>query len=132
AGARPVSQPPTPAQAAVGDRGQRNTAKECSGEPRLARFGRGSRCGGKGRNAAGRILRSKNGGLGELPLHGTAGSFSFRAGNTLAIACAIWPKTSIFIDVRRALDGWIAATLARCSTMKGHYRIRPTIGANKI
>jgi hypothetical protein len=31
-----------------------------------------------------------------------------------------------------AADGWIAATLARCPTMKDHYRIRPTIGANKI
>ena len=56
----------------------------------------------------------------------------FRAGSTFALACAIWPKTSIFIDVRRAVDGWIAATLARCSTMKGHYRIRPTIGVNAI
>jgi hypothetical protein len=65
-------------------------------------------------------------------LNGTARSLSFRAGSTLAIACAIWPQRSIFIDVRRAADGWIAATLARCSTMKGHYRIRPTIGANKI
>jgi hypothetical protein len=60
------------------------------------------------------------------------GSSSSRAGSTLAIACAIWRKRSIFIDVRGAADGWIAATLARCSTMKGYYRIRPTIGANKI
>jgi len=81
----------------------------------------------------GRILRIKSGAFGELHwLNGTARSFSFRAGNTLAIGCAIWPKTSIFIDVGRAVDGWIAATLARCSTMKGHYRIRPTTGANKI
>jgi len=65
-------------------------------------------------------------------LNDRARLLSFRAGSTFALACAIWPKTSIFIDVRRAVDGWIAATLARCSTMKGHYRIRPTIGADKI
>jgi hypothetical protein len=35
-------------------------------------------------------------------------------------------------DVRRAADGSMATTLARCSTKKDHYRIRPTIGANKI
>jgi len=62
--------------------------------------------------------------------HGTI--IEFPRGKHIALACAIWPKTSIFIDVRRAVDGWIAATLARCSTMKGHYRIRPTIGADKI
>jgi hypothetical protein len=28
--------------------------------------------------------------------------------------------------------GWIAATLAKCSTIRGRYRIRPKIGANKI
>jgi len=40
-------------------------------------------------------------------------------------------KQSIFIAARHVADGWIAASLARCSTMKGHYRIRPTIGADK-
>ena len=66
--------------------------------------------------------------------NGTARSLSFRAGGTLAIACACatWPRRSIFIDVRRAADGWMATILARCSTMKGHYRIRPTIGVNAI
>ena len=41
-------------------------------------------------------------------------------------------KQNIFITARHVADGWIAATFARCSTMKGHYRIRPTIGADKI
>jgi hypothetical protein len=39
-------------------------------------------------------------------------------------------KQSTFIAARAG--GSIAASLARCSTMKGLYRIRPTIGADKI
>jgi hypothetical protein len=67
-------------------------------------------------------------------LNSTTGSSSSRAGSTLAIACACatWSRRSIFIDVRRAADGWMATTLARCSTMRGRYRIRPTIGVNAI
>ena len=53
---------------------------------------------------------------------------------TSAVQWAIRPKTkpSVFIDAQRAADGWIAATLAKCSTIRGRYRIRPKIGANKI
>ena len=54
--------------------------------------------------------------------------------NHIGRRMAIRPKMkqSIFIAARHVADGWIAASLARCSTMKGHYRIRPTIGADKI
>jgi hypothetical protein len=55
-----------------------------------------------------------------------------RPENRLSISRLDVVHGQLFIDVRRAADGWIAATLARCSTMKGHYRIRLTIGANKI
>ena len=46
----------------------------------------------------------------------------------------IRPKTkpSICIDARCAANGWIAATLAKCSTTRGRYRIQSTIGANEI
>jgi hypothetical protein len=68
-------------------------------------------------------MAERNGTIIEFPRGRHIGPF--------ACACATWPK-NIFIDVRRAADGWMATTLARCSIMKGHYRIRPTIGANKI
>jgi putative ABC transport system substrate-binding protein len=42
-----------------------------------------------------------------------------------------WSSPAVFA-ARRAAGGWIAATLAKCSTMRGRYRIRPKIGANKI
>ena len=47
---------------------------------------------------------------------------------------AIRPETklSIFIDALRAAGGWIAAILAKCSTMRGRHRTQPKIGANKI
>jgi hypothetical protein len=53
---------------------------------------------------------------------------------TSAVQWAIRPKTkpTVFIDAQCAADGWIAATLAKCSTMRGRYRIRPKVGANKI
>ena len=46
---------------------------------------------------------------------------------------AIRPETklSIFIDALRAAGGWIAAILAKCSTMRGRHRIQPKIGANR-
>jgi hypothetical protein len=51
-----------------------------------------------------------------------------RAGSTIR------PKTkpSICIDARCAANGWIPATLAKCSTTRGSYRIQPTIGANEV
>jgi transposase len=66
-------------------------------------------------------------------LNSTARSLSSRAGSTSVVAWAIRPETKpIFIDARRAAGGSIAATLAKCSTMRGRHRIRPKIGANKI
>ena len=64
----------------------------------------------------------------------TVRSLRSHAATISAIAWAIRPKMkqNIFITARHVADGWIAATFARCSTMKGHYRIRPTIGADKI
>jgi hypothetical protein len=54
--------------------------------------------------------------------------------STSVVAWAIRPETklSIFIDALRAAGGWIAAILAKCSTMRGRHRIQPKIGANKI
>jgi hypothetical protein len=53
---------------------------------------------------------------------------------TAAVGCAIRPKAkpSIFIDARCAAGGWIAATLGKCSTMRGHYLIQPKIGADTV
>jgi len=41
-------------------------------------------------------------------------------------------EPSIFIDARCAAGGWIAATLGKCSPMRGHYLIQPKIGADKV
>jgi hypothetical protein len=57
-----------------------------------------------------------------------------RATGTAAVGCAIHPKakSSILIDAGSAADGWIAATLAKCSTTRGRYLIQLRIGATKI
>ena len=41
-------------------------------------------------------------------------------------------EAEYFYDAWCAAGGWIAATLEKCSTMRGHYLIQPKIGADKV
>ena len=39
-------------------------------------------------------------------------------------------RSRVFLSI--AAGGWIAATLGKCSPMRGHYLIQPKIGADKV
>jgi len=80
------------------------------------------------------LIRQKDFLKTEVGRDNTVQSLSSHAATISAVARVIRPKMkqSIFIAARNVAGGWTAATWARCSTMRGRYRIRPTIGVSEI